>query len=135
MLCTVGPEPRKGSPIFGCNTGGDQDKDGDDWNLMCSFYPRTHKVQFNAMAFYQQTMMETDSLSEAMDNLYSRIASILIEGLDLVRSIPPLPKGDQSQLEALYQWALKFQGSHLEKLFSKPSIEKLLATKREKGLV
>lgn len=116
-------------------TGGDQDKDGDDWNLMCSFYPRTHKVQFNAMAFYQQTMMETDLLSEAMDNLYSRIASILIEGLDLVRSIPPLPLGDQSQLEALYQWALKFSGSHLEKLFSQPSIEKLLATKREKGLV
>ncbi len=52
---------------------------------MCSFYPRTHKVQFNAMAFYKQTMMETDSLSETMDNLYSRIASILIEGLDLVR--------------------------------------------------
>jgi nucleoside 2-deoxyribosyltransferase len=116
-------------------TGGDQDKDGDDWNLMCSFYPRTHKVQFNAMAFYQQTMRETDLLSEAMDNLYSRIASILIEGLDLVRSIPPLPKGDQTQLEALYQWALKFPGSHLEKLFSQSSIKKLLATKREKGLV
>ena len=25
---------------------GDQEREGDDWNLMCSFYPRSKKVQF-----------------------------------------------------------------------------------------
>ena len=33
---------------------GDQEREGDDWNLMCSFYPRSRKVQFNAMAWYQE---------------------------------------------------------------------------------
>ena len=35
-------------------SSGDQDKDGDDWNLMCSFYPRVRQVRFNAMAWYQE---------------------------------------------------------------------------------
>ena len=35
-------------------SSGDQEKDGDDWNLMCSFYPRVRVVSFNAMAWYQQ---------------------------------------------------------------------------------
>ena len=34
--------------------GGDQDTDGDAWNLMASFYPRTRNVSLNAMAWYQQ---------------------------------------------------------------------------------
>ena len=33
---------------------GDQDKDGDAWNLMCSFYPRVRTIGFNAMAWYQE---------------------------------------------------------------------------------
>ncbi len=117
-------------------SSGDQDKNGDDWNLMCSFYPRTLKVQFNAMAFYQQAIKESHSLNEAMERLYSKIASLLIEGLDSVRSIPPLPKGDQTQLEALYQWALKFPGNGLEKLCSQPAfVEELVAAKIKKGLI
>ena len=35
-------------------SSGDQEKDGDDWNLMCSSYPRVRVVSFDAMAWYQQ---------------------------------------------------------------------------------
>jgi len=95
---------------------GDKDKVGDDWNLMCSFYPRTKLVQFNAMEIYQNAIRNSGSLDEAMDLLYSRIASRLIESLDSVRSLTPVFKGDKSQIEGLYRWALTFPGGGLEEL-------------------
>jgi hypothetical protein len=116
-------------------SSGDQGKDGDDWNLMCSFYPRTQLVQFNAMGFYQQAMRESGSLDEGMDRLYSRIASLLIESLDSVRSLTPVYKGDKSQLEGLYRWALRFPGSGLGDLCSDPSfVEQIVAAKIEKKI-
>ncbi len=116
-------------------SSGDQAKDGDDWNLMCSFYPRTQLVQFNAMELYQQAVRESDSLDEGMDRLYSRIASLLIDGLDSVSSLTPVYKGDKSELEGLYRWALKFPGSGLEDLCSDPSfVEQIVAAKIEKKI-
>jgi len=116
-------------------SSGDQAKDGDDWNLMCSFYPRTQLVQFNAMELYQQAVRESDSLDEGMDRLYSRIASLLIDGLNSVRSLTPVYKGDKSELEGLYRWALKFPGSGLEDLCSDPSfVEQIVAAKIEKKI-
>jgi nucleoside 2-deoxyribosyltransferase len=116
-------------------SSGDQAKDGDDWNLMCSFYPRTQLVQFNAMKLYQQAVRESDSLDEGMDRLYSKIASLLIGGLDSVRSLTPVYKGDKSELEGLYRWALKFPGSGLEDLCSDPSfVEQIVAAKLEKKM-
>jgi len=116
-------------------SSGDQAKDGNDWNLMCSFYPRTQLVQFNAMELYQQAVRESDSLDEGMDRLYSRIASLLIDGLNSVRSLTPVYKGDKSELEGLYRWALKFPGSGLEDLCSDPSfVEQIVAAKIEKKI-
>ena len=45
-------------------SSGDQDKDGDDWNLMCSFYPRVRQVLFNAMAWYQEAREGAADLDE-----------------------------------------------------------------------
>ena len=47
---------------------GDQEREGDDWNLMCSFYPRSKKVQFNAMAWYQDAR-KADGPGELQDAL------------------------------------------------------------------
>ena len=41
--------------------GGDQDTDGDAWNLMASFYPRTRNVSLNSMAWYQEASREADT--------------------------------------------------------------------------
>ena len=117
-------------------SSGEKDLGGEDWNLMCSFYPRTKVVQFSAIAFHQEAMNESVSLNEAMDRLYSRIASLLIESLDSVKSLKPLLKGDEKQIEGLYRWALKFPGGGLENLSSEPSyVEQIVAMKRDKGLV
>ena len=116
-------------------SSGDQGKVGDDWNLMCSFYPRTQLVQFNAMELYQNAMRDSRSLDEAMDRLYSRIASLLIESLDSVRSLTPVFEGDKSQLEELYRWALTFPGGGLEDLRSDSSfVGQIVAAKLEKKI-
>ena len=102
-------------------SSGEKELGGEDWNLMCSFYPRTRVVQFNAIEFHQQAVNESRSLEEAMDRLYSRITSLLIESLDSVISLPPVFRGDKGRLEELYQWALRFPGGGLDDLCSEPS--------------
>ena len=115
-------------------SSGEKDVGGDDWNLMCSFYPRTRIVQFSAIAYHQEAMKASGSLSEAMDLLYTRIASLLIENFDAVREEAPVFKGDDDQLEALYRWALTFPAGGLEKLCSEP-LEQIVASKKQKGLI
>jgi hypothetical protein len=116
-------------------SSGDQSKDGDDWNLMCSFYPRTKIVQFNAMAMYQAAIGESGSFGESMDRLYSKIAALLIDGLDEVRNVPPVFKGDKKQLEDLYRWGLRFPGGGLETLLSESSrVRRIVTAKIEKGI-
>jgi nucleoside 2-deoxyribosyltransferase len=115
---------------------GDQGEDGDDWNLMCSFYPRTRLVQVNAMAWYQQARQEADSLQDATQQLYRRLAQAVIEELDQVRQETPLPKDAKIDSEALYHWALHFPGSGFEALASNPSfIAQLVQAKQNKGLI
>ena len=70
-------------------SSGDQDKDGDDWNLMCSFYPRVRQVRFNAMAWYQEARAGAADTGDCPDRLYARIAAAVIEQLDAVRAEPP----------------------------------------------
>jgi len=107
----------------------------DDWNLMCSFYPRTEIVRFNAITFYQQAVKDSGSLDEAMDRLYSQIASRIIESLDSVRRMTPVFKGDRGQLEDLYRWALRFPGGGLETICSESSfVEGIVAAKIEKKI-
>lgn len=113
-----------------------EQEDRDPWNLMCSFYPRTQKVQFNGMAWYKETASASDSLEETIERLYTRIATRLIEALDAVRQVPPLPKGDQAQIAAMYRWALRFAGSGLETLADEPGyVEQVITAKAEKGLL
>ncbi len=115
---------------------GDQGKDGDDWNLMCSFYPRTRIVQVNAIAWYQQARGEGSTLTEATQRFYRRIALVITESLDAVRQEAPLPKGERADLETLYRWALRFPGSGFETYGSEPSfVAQLLREKRNKGLI
>ena len=35
-------------------TCGEKEIGGEDWNFMCSFYPRTRVVKFNSIQFYQE---------------------------------------------------------------------------------
>ena len=75
---------------------GDQAKDGDDWNLMASSYPRTRKVQLNATKWYQEETAKGGTLQEGLNRLHQRIASALLEQLDAVRREGPLVQGTRA---------------------------------------
>ena len=116
-------------------TCGEKEIGGEDWNFMCSFYPRTRIVQFNAMLSYQEAVEESQLLNEIFDIYYSRIARLIVESLDSVRTEEPLLKGDQKRLETLYRWALTFPGGGIEKLISNTSfVDQILAAKIKKKI-
>ncbi|MGD8298762.1 MAG: nucleoside 2-deoxyribosyltransferase [Desulfobacterales bacterium] len=117
-------------------TCGEKGVGGDDWNFMCSFYPRTRVVKFNAIISYQEAVEESQTLSEAIESYYSRLAPLIVENLDSVRTEKPLLKGDRKKLEILYQWALTFPGGEIAKLISSASfVNQIVAAKIKKGLV
>ena len=117
-------------------SSGEADVGGDDWNLMCSYYPRTEAVQFSSIIVYQEEMLEGTSLQDGMDRLYTRIASMIIEKLDAVKKATPVFKGDRSELEALYRWALTFPAGSLDALMQDESyVEKIVDSKLKKKLI
>ena len=84
---------------------------------------------------YQEAVEESQTLNEVFDIYYSRIARLIVESLDSVRTEKPLLKGDQKRLEPLYQWALTFPGGGIEKLISNTSfVDQILAAKIKKGI-
>jgi nucleoside 2-deoxyribosyltransferase len=116
-------------------TCGEKEIGGEDWNFMCSFYPRTRIVKLNAIISYQEALQENQTLNESIDSYYSRMARLIIENLDTVRKEEPLLKGDLKKLETLYQWALTFPGGGIDKLASGTSfVDQILAAKIQKGL-
>ena len=124
--------------------GGDQDTDGDAWNLMASFYPRTRSIALNAMAWYQQARRSADTASQASAIYCDRIAEAVIAALDAVRSEPPLPSAEgeaqtQRQTEALYAWALTFPGGGLAERAAdgdtlQAAVRRIVDGKIERGL-
>ena len=117
---------------------GDQEREGDDWNLMCSFYPRSRKVQFNAMAWYQEARRNLGPDSTAgtwSDRLYGRMADAVIEALDAVRTEPSVLGGDEARISAVYAWAARFPGSGFDALCGPGFVEKTIEGKRRKGLL
>ena len=120
--------------------GGDQDNDGDAWNLMASFYPRTGNVTLNAMEWYQQAVQETDTAVEATARYCDRIASAVIDALDSVRAEQPHLGAAPDGVEHLYRWALRFPGSGLAERMAgdgrlEDAIHGLVQRKLDRGLL
>ncbi len=116
-------------------TCGEKEIGGDDWNFMCSFYPRTKIVQLNAIISYQNALEGSQSKEKAIVRYYNQIAELVIENLESVRKEAPLQKSDRKKLEALYQWALIFPGGGIEKWFSNETfVDGIIAAKIQKGI-
>ena len=118
-------------------TCGEKEIGGQDWNFMCSFYPRTRVVKFNAIQTYQEATENDQTLEETFDIYYATIAGMVIENLDLVRAEPPLLKGDPKRLEILYRWALTFPGGGIDKSIPGGAsfVDQIVADKIGKELV
>jgi len=117
-------------------SGGDQVREGDDWNLMCSFYPRTHVLNLNAMQLYHQSKQQSKDLSGSTERYYKDLAVKVIEGFDKVVLQEPLSKGERRDIEHIYQWALDFPGSGLSSYDeNKGFLDDLISSKIKKGLL
>ena len=119
---------------------GDQEREGDDWNLMCSFYPRSRKVQFNAMAWYQAARRPVErpdgpASTDWSGRLYDRIADAVVEALDAVRAEPSTFGGDEARIRAVYEWAARFPGSGFDAACDAGFVEEVIARKRRRGLL
>ena len=114
-------------------SAGDQDDNGDSWNLMCSGYPRTETVNVNGMALYQQAA--ADDIRKAIDAMYEPLSLSVIEALNKVREIPPLCDSE-ALTQNLYQWCTQYCGAGMEELLDDSSwLDALLNRKRELGLI
>ena len=117
-------------------TCGEKEIGGEDWNFMCSFYPRTKMVKVNAIVSYQAALEDNQTKNKAIDIYYTRMAKLVIESLDAVKREKPLLKGDQEKAAQLYHWALTFPGGGIDQLKSDTFlVEEILSDKIEKRLI
>ena len=96
--------------------GGDQDAEGDPWNLMVSFYPRTRIRHLDGMQWYQEALAEGGDAVEVAARYQRRIAADVIELLDEVRGDTPILEGGQVDAEDKYRWALRLAGGGMTAL-------------------
>ena len=116
-------------------TCGEKEIGGENWNFMCSFYPRTRVVQFNAIQLYQEAVSESEALGDTISQYYTKISELVIKNLDSVRTGKPLLKSDRTRLETLYQWALTFPGGGIDKSLPDDAfMYQVLNAKINKGL-
>jgi len=117
-------------------SSGDQGEAGDDWNLMCSFYPRTRIIKINSMDWYQEAKANSQTPTEMIDHLYPRIAKLLIEELDRTISESSLFKGNTKLAESIYSWTHQIPGGKIIEGYGGANhIKGIIESKHKKGLI
>ena len=117
---------------------GDQKKDGDQWNLMASFYPRTRVLNFHAMEWYQATPSDLSNDHDVFDVariFYRRVARQVIRELDAVMLDTPLLSYEDGQAYQTYRWAVQFPGGGLDETKIISEIKEIILSKKSKGLL
>lgn len=112
---------------------GDQVVKGDNWNLMCSNYPRTLALNINGMELYHE--VATPDIHERIDAMYRSLSASVVEALDKVQQEPPL--SDSAELtNNLYRWCAQYCGGGMEELLEdKQWLDVVLERKRSLGLI
>ena len=114
-------------------TAGDQVIEGDNWNLMCSNYPRSETICINGMEIYQQAAGH--DIHAKIDTIYRSLSFSVIQALNKVREIPPLCDSDVLTTN-LYQWCTRYCGGGMEELLEDTRwLEDVLNRKRRHGLI
>lgn len=115
-------------------SGGDQQVGHDQWNLMCSFYPRTKVVNIHSMNWYHRYFNRNKYSINDISNAYEEFARKIIHDLDIVRREPSVIKTNGFSLDDIYKWAVKVPGGEFDALFDSDKIPKLIREKSEKGI-
>ena len=78
-------------------SAGDQNADGEAWNLMLSGYPRTITVRFESMEQYQHFFGKNNSPMEALKLYYQTMAERIVEALDRIAAVKPVLSAAERQ--------------------------------------
>lgn len=112
---------------------GDQSAEGDNWNLMCSSYPRTETVRINGMELYRGAAGE--QLSDRIESIYTSLANLLIPALDAARNKAPIGNSE-TLMKDVYRWTTQYCGSGMEELLNDQDwLKNVIASKKRKGLI
>lgn len=106
-------------------SAGDQNADGEAWNLMCSGYPRT-KVRFiGAMETYQR-IFRAAGTAEALNRYYTELAEALTADFDELLALPP-PFATEADALAAYRYFLTVCGGTLPEKFGDSRLRDIIA--------
>ena len=106
----------------------------DPWNLMCSGYPRTKVLLLDAMTSYQSAAREGGlSPSEAAHAATRSFARDVVVALDEVRAIKPNLSPELR--DSIYEWMRHLPGESFAKLLTKDTLERIVSSKTERGLL
>ena len=114
-------------------SAGDQER-GDPWNLMCSGYPRTGKLNLNAMAWYQEAWGKGGDTAAVLERFYSKLSKAIITEFDNVYNKPSLIDSQQ-MIRNVYEWGLRFPGNGFSDLFTEQELKSLIEKKQKKALL
>jgi nucleoside 2-deoxyribosyltransferase len=101
------------------------DQEGDPWNLMISFYPRTQTLWLNSMELYKKALNQGMSPVQAGQSLLEQIALETIKQLELLSQSPPTISNELA--DPVFRWISKMPGFN-----SATSSEKVMAALNEK---
>ena len=80
-------------------SAGDQNADGEPWNLMLSGYPRTATLRYDCMARYQE-LFRNSATAEALEKYYAEMAEAVIARLEAATSMPPVYQSEEERQTA-----------------------------------
>ena len=116
--------------------GGDQEPGGNPWNIMVSFYPRTEVLHVDAMQRYTEALSDGGGAQDVSARIQRRIASEVIELLNIVREECPILKGGRANAENTYRWALQLAGGSLTSWAARSSyVRGVVDRKIEQGIL
>ncbi len=104
--------------------GGDQEITQDPWNLMCSGYPRSIKIEYNAIDMYK---------THGMEAMHTNLAQLVLEAIEEVAKQPTIFV-TKNELLTAYHLVIKACSAHLEDLLPETAVEQIIAEKISKGI-
>lgn len=105
--------------------GGDS-AEGDPWNLMCSYYPRTEISINGGIVWYEDTINNNN-----IDIIYEKIATEIINKMERALKTPSIIHTDPVKAKEIYKWALNFPGGKLKNIISDEELDKIILRKNE----
>ncbi len=109
-------------------SAGDQNADGEKWNLMCSGYPHTKVVSIGAMDLYQKHFRDGVPLLESLRKFYGELSGILVGMFeDVMRE--PWCFENRAEAERIYRHFVRVCGGSLPLQFDEERIASVISAR------